>query len=361
MVEIGCRTCHSRYPDRELPYLCINCGGIYDQIGIPEFNMNKIEPDLPGIWKFRHTFGLSSKIPIISLGEGNTPLIVDEVFQSKIGWKVEFLNPTSSYKDRGSSILVSFLNNRGVSSAVEDSSGNAGASFAAYAARAGIRATIFIPRSASGPKMTQIQTYGAEMRTISGPRSAAADAVRNEVKFGNAYASHAYLPFGVIGSMTIAFELISQMDSTPGTIIAPVGHGSLLLGLIRGFNALKYSDNISQIPAFIGVQARACAPVWEKFANDNGELLESHTIAEGVSVRNPVWAETLLEEMNGKFDRIITVMEEQIITGRNNLAKRGLYVEPTTAIVWDALTQVVGKVPEPIVIILTGVGYKYGI
>jgi len=359
MVDIQCQNCHIKYPDIGFPYQCVHCGGIFDQIGVPDFKMDRVESDLPGIWRFRHTFGISPNIPIISLGEGNTPLIKDEVDHCQIAWKLEYLNPTSSHKDRGSSILVSFLNERGVSSAAEDSSGNAGASFAAYAARAGIKATIFIPAGASGPKRNQIEAYGAEIRVIPGLRSAAAEAVKTEVQQGKAYASHACLPFGVIGSMTTTFEIISQMNTTPGSVISPIGHGSLLLGIIRGFKVLKYSGDIRQIPAFIGVQASACAPIWAKFTHDESGLQEGHTIAEGVRVRNPVWAETLLSEMTGRFDKIIAVKEENIISGRNNLAKRGLFVEPSSAIVWDALKQVAGKVPEPIVVILTGAGYKY--
>ncbi len=124
-------------------------------------------------------------------------------------------------------------------SAVEDSSGNAGASFAAYAARGGIKARVFIPESASGPKRRQIETYGAELIPVSGPRSAAAEAVEREAQAGEVYASHAYLPFGMAGIATIAYEIFEQLGRAPGTVIAPAGHASLVLGYSARFQSTK--------------------------------------------------------------------------------------------------------------------------
>jgi len=198
-MNVACRICHREYPETGVPHRCLYCGGIYDQSSIPEFTVSRTDAGLRGMWKYRSTFGLPPEITVVSLGEGSTPLVEDKITGQRVAWKLEYLNPSSSYKDRGSSLLVSFLKSRGVRAAVEDSSGNAGASFAAYAARAGIQATIFVPQEASGPKRTQVEIYGAEMRAIPGPRSAAAEAVIREVAQGAIYASHAYLPFGVIG------------------------------------------------------------------------------------------------------------------------------------------------------------------
>jgi threonine synthase len=359
MIRIACSDCHRPYPEQGIPYRCPTCGGIYDWEGLPEFDKEKVEADLPGIWRYRHTFGLPPDMPMVSLGEGNTPLIDSSVAGCKVAWKLEYLNPTGSYKDRGSAVLLSFIKSRGAQSAVEDSSGNAGASFAAYAARAGIKAKVFVPQSASGPKRVQIEAYGAEMMAIPGPRSAAAEAVKLQADKGAVYASHAYLPFGMIGNACIAYEIVGQLSSDPGTVIAPIGHGSLLLGIIRGFAALKRCGAIESMPVFIGVQAQACAPVWAAFINLNGGIEEGQTLAEGVRVRNPVRSKALLDEMDGGQNRIIAVQEDKILSGRDNLARMGLYVEPTSAIVWDAVMQAAGKVPEPIVALLTGSGFKY--
>jgi threonine synthase len=163
----------------------------------------------------------------------------------------------------------------------------------------------------------------------------------------------------MIGNACIAYEIVSQLSSNPGTVIAPIGHGSLLLGIVRGFAALKRCGAIESMPVFIGVQAQACAPVWAAFTNFDGGVEEGQTVAEGVRVRYPVRSKALLDEMAGGQNRVVAVQENKILPSRDSLAKMGLYVEPTSAIVWDAVMQAAGKVPEPIVALLTGSGFKY--
>ncbi|HLE52617.1 MAG TPA: pyridoxal-phosphate dependent enzyme [Anaerolineales bacterium] len=321
-----------------------------------------METELPGTWRYRHTFGLTPGAPVISLGEGNTPLVWGEVEGQKVAFKLEYLNPTGSFKDRGSAVLISFLEARGVNEAVEDSSGNAGASFAAYAARAGLKGRVFVPASASGPKRAQISAYGAEIVAIPGPRSNAAEAVLHEVQRGTVYASHAYLPFGLVGYATVAYELVEQLGGVPGTVLAPVGHGSLLLGLGRGFVSLIRAGVIDQLPRLVGVQALACAPIWAISVYGHSgvsRVEEGETLAEGIRVRFPVRGEALLrmvEESQGTF---LAVAEADIFPGRDQLARQGFYVEPTSAVVWQAMKNLAGKMPEPIAVVLTGTGLKY--
>jgi threonine synthase len=336
------------------------CGGVFDHNGPPEIDLSRVEP-LPGIWKYRHTFDLDPGSPIVSLGEGNTPLIEDRTWKGDVFYKLESLNPTGSYKDRATAVLATVLVQRGIREAVEDSSGNAGASFAGYAARAGIHARIFVPAAASGPKRRQIEMFGADLVPVDGPRSAAAEAVRREAEVGCSYASHAFLPFGTPGIATMAYEIFDQLHGVPGTIIAPVGHGSLLLGIVRGFMGLQQAGLIQTIPALVGVQVSACPPVYLQFATGEipGEIPENATLAEGVRVRNPVRAEALLNVIRQHHGSIVAVEEEWILPGRDALARRGLYVEPTSAIVWNALEQVRTVFPSPYVLVLSGSGFKY--
>ena len=359
---IKCRDCQSPYPVDQTPYRCINCGGIYEYSCQPNFSPDQIEPTLPGIWRYRHTFCLAEDTPIISLGEGNTPLVWVEAFEKEIAFKLEFLNPTGSFKDRGTAPLISFLRSRGITDAVEDSSGNAGASFAAYATFAGIRAKIFVPSYASGPKRAQIHAYGAQVVNVPGPRSKAAEAVEAAAHDGAVYASHTYLPQGILGYATVAYELYEQLGKAPGTVIAPAGQGSLLLGVGIGFNALQQARLITHLPVLVGVQAAACAPLWAAFNQETmgmvDQISEGETLAEGVRTRNPLRKSSLLRLVNATHGRFVAVDEERIIPGRDQLGVRGLFVEPTSAIVWDGLEQVIGHVPEPIVVILTGSGLK---
>src|SRR4030067_761598 len=145
MNAIHCINCHMQYPGGEIPYRCPRCGGLFDFEASWVYDPSQVDPGQPGIWRYRHAFGLPDDAPVVSLGEGNTPLILAQAFGHSVAFKCEYLNPSGSFKDRGSAPLVSFIRSRGIESAVEDSSGNAGASFAAYAARAGLKAQGYIP------------------------------------------------------------------------------------------------------------------------------------------------------------------------------------------------------------------------
>lgn len=377
MPQIRCTRCSLPFDMKLFHYRCPDCGGIYDFDGPPLFNPSLIQSHLPGIWQYQSTFDLPDNSPVVSLGEGQTPFIWANYKSTPIGLKLESLNPTGSYKDRGSAVLASWLVSQGYMRAVEDSSGNAGASFAAYAARAGISARVFVPESASGPKRVQIEKYGADLVSVQGARSAAAEAVLNEVAQGAIYASHAFLPFGLMGIATIAYELMQDLEKTapshgkhqlskgkyvPGTVVVPVGHGGLLLGLIRGFSALRNVGVIQGLPAFIAVQAASCAPVVAAGIDglsSMNSIIEGPTLAEGVRVRNPARVEALIREMEPGKRGFVKISENQLKQAHRDLAYQGIQVEPTSALVWAAVDQVVEKYPGPIVLILTGSGLKY--
>jgi threonine synthase len=256
-------------------------------------------------------------------------------------------------------VLLSALLSRGVRQAVEDSSGNAGASFAAYAARAGLQARVFVPESASGPKCSQIELYGADLVRVPGPRSAAAQAVLAEVQQGTVYASHAYLPFGLAGIATLAYELWQQLGCAPGAVIAPVGHGGLLLGIVRGFAALKQAGLIERVPYYVGVQAQACAPLVTASISGPMQPVEGTTIAEGVRVTHPVRASALLQEILPHSGKFLAIEESEIWAAFHWLSRQGIHVEPTSALAWAAYQQSAAYLPNPVVLILTGSGLKY--
>jgi threonine synthase len=314
------------------------------------------------MWKYRALFGLADDSPIVTLGEGNTPLVEIGVASESVFLKLEYQNPTASYKDRGSAVLASFLASRGVRSVVEDSSGNAGASLAAYAARAGITARVFVPEAASGPKRRQIEVYGAELVPIPGPRANAARAVREAISDDVIYASHAYMPFGLCGIASITYEIAAQLGGkSPGTVIAPVGHGGLLYGMMRGFKALKMAAVVREEPYYVGVQSAGCAPLFAAYQSNEFTLREppeSDTIAEGVRVRNPVRGEAILREIAGGRGRILQAVEPELLKAYTELAQQGFFVEPTSALPWAILPEIIGNVPGPVVIILTGAGFK---
>lgn len=362
MLDIVCTNCSQLIGAQELRYNCPNCGGILDFAQPLLYDERVIDRDRPGIWRYQETFGLPESLHPVSLGEGNTPLVLDDIRGKKVSFKLEYLNPTGSYKDRGTSVLVSYMRWLGIKSAVEDSSGNAGASFAAYAARANIHGKVYIPESASGPKRKQIEAYGIDLELIPGPRSNASEAVKREADSGIFYASHVYLPHLLAGYATVAYEIVSQLGEHPGTVISPVGQGSLLLGMARGFQAMIDAELIFQMPRLIGVQAQACAPLWTVATHGEealGTVEEGETIAEGIRIRKPVrWYQVINTVLNshGYFE---VVSEDDILPARNQLALRGFYVEPTSAVVLPALLNSIDELPEPIVLVLTGSGFKF--
>ena len=343
-MKIACINCRQPYPNSGVPYKCPNCGGLFDFAESFVYNSR------------RSTLRTDS----VSLGEGNTPLLSAKVFGREVYFKCEYLNPTGSFKDRGTATLISFLRLRGVTEAIEDSSGNAGASFAAYAARAGIKARVYVPDSASGPKRKQIETYGAELIPVPGPRSNASAAVIQAAEAGMVYASHAYLPFNLSGYATCAYEIYEQLGREPGAVIVPAGQGGFLIGIARGFEALLRADKIQKMPMIVGVQASACAPLHALWKNGTmNDVAESPTIAEGVRTRWPVRAEAVVEITRRSGGRFASVNEAFILSGRDALARLGFYVEPTSALVWRALDESISSLPDPIVVVLTGSGLKY--
>ncbi|MEI8131562.1 MAG: pyridoxal-phosphate dependent enzyme [Leptolinea sp.] len=362
MAEIFCTLCAKKYPQDRIVHLCPDCGGVYDFNRPPEYEKSKIDRSLPGIWKYRHSFSLQNNSPLISLGEGDTPFFWDKSSTREIGFKLESQNPTGSYKDRGTALIISQMAALGIQEAVEDSSGNAGASFAGYCARAGMKARVFVPESAAGPKRRQIEQYGATLSAIPGARSEAARAVLEAVAGGLAYGSHAFLPFGLPGIATIAYELLDQINGSIGSVIAPAGHGGLLLGIMRGFAALQQAGEIARQPYYVGVQAEPCSPMELAYREGLQRLVdapEGATLAEGVRVAKPVRAKAIMNELQNGAGEIIAIPESDLMPAYRELAGKGIYCEPTSALVWAALTSLKERLPYPIILIISGNGLKY--
>ncbi len=361
-IELICSKCGKKFVGKTLAVHCEGCGGMLDYRPSIPFDPAQIDRTQSGVWRYTHVYPLPIDNSRVTLGEGGIPLVWTQLASRTVGLKMESQNPTGSYKDRGTAVLVSHLKNCGVKEAVEDSSGNAGASFAAYAARAGLRARVFIPTSASGPKRKQIEDYGAELVTVAGARSAASLAVQQEVQRGVVYASHAYSPFWLAGLTSLAFEIWEDIQAVPGSIIAPVGHGGLMTGLVRGFQQLQKSGVTHNLPFFLGVQANNCAPLASAFTRGDaepGSVDEGQTLAEGFRVRNPSHGVELLTLFQQGLGAFTGIDEQEILPARSELAQQGILVEPTSAVVWHAAKQWIGKLPEPILLIISGSGLKY--
>ncbi|MBP9040936.1 MAG: pyridoxal-phosphate dependent enzyme [Anaerolineaceae bacterium] len=357
---IRCSRCQRPYPEDCTPHRC-SCGGLFDYVELPQFQSSMVNHRMRGMWKYASMLGLKEDSPVVTLGEGDTPLFKSTINGQDVYFKMESQNPTGSFKDRGTAVLLSFLLSRGVRDAVEDSSGNAGASFAAYAAKTGLSGTIYAPESTSGPKRRQIEMYGANLVRIPGPRSEAARAVLTAVEGGSVYASHAYMPFGLAGYATIAYELVDSLHDAPGVVIAPVGHGGLFLGIMLGFESLLRAGEIDRMPYFIGVQAQNCAPMVSAFRSGERECHEttvSKTLAEGASVANPAHAMAILDRVYSGMGMLTSASEHEIGHAYQMLAQQGIYCEPTSSLSITPLLNDKISIDGTIVSIITGTGYK---
>ncbi|MGH2614893.1 MAG: threonine synthase [Thermomicrobiales bacterium] len=303
---------------------------------------------------------------IVTLGEGMTPLI-DARHRSGVRYKLDYLFPTGSFKDRGSTVLASWLKELGVARAVEDSSGNAGASMAAYFAAADIDSAIYVPASTSPAKMNQIQAFGARLVLVSGTRAEVTRAAQ-EAHDAGFYASHLWSPYFLAGTMTFAFEIWDQLGHRlPDQVVVPVGGGTLLLGAYLGFRHLVAIGATDRLPNIIGVQAARVAPLHHAFeagreSTSGSTIPEGQTLAEEIRVRHPPRSRQILRAVRETEGRIETVTEAEIRHAWSLLARQGLYVEPTAAVAAAATERLVEEEaygPDRVTIAaLTGSGLK---
>lgn len=339
---------------------CPVCRGVLDLAAPLVFDPAQLRP-ARGLWRYAHTLPLPPEAEPVTLGEGGTPLVAATLEGRLVYLKLEYLQPTGSFKDRGMAVMFTGLRAAGLTEAVEDSSGNAGAAFAAYAARAGLRARVFVPAAASGPKRAQIAAYGAEIVAVDGPRSKASEAAEAAVAAGADYGSHIYNPLGLAGNATAAYELWEQLGHAPTRIVLPLGHGTLLLGLHRGFLALRAARLIERLPELIGVQAMACAPIWavHTYGREGlGWVTEGETVAEGIRVVRPIRGDAVLAAVRESGGTLLAVEDPAILSGHNVLARLGFYVEATSAVVVAALAHPDSQGEGDTVVMLTGSGLK---
>ena len=351
------------YPTDE-PRWCADDGGYLNLTPGPGLKRADIRRERYDVWRYSAAIGVDSA-SAVTLGEGWTPLNAGQWKGAATLFKLEFMMPTGSFKDRGMTVMVSYLKSRGIDSVLEDSSGNAGASLSAYAAAAGLECRILVPETASYPKIAQIAAGGADVVTIRGSRQEVADAalrMSDEIF----YASHNWVPFFTEGTKTLAYELWEQLGfKAPDNVVTPLGYGSNVLGCLRGFDELERSGEIDRVPRVFGIQAENCAPyyaAWKAGADTLVPTTVKPTIAEGIASSKPTRVREVLEGVRTCGGEIVAVSEAEIVDALGELARRGLYVEPTSAAGAAGLTKLLEsgaiKPDETTVLILTGTGLK---
>jgi len=358
-----CSRCHRKFALDTFAYKC-QCGGAFDlEKKPPKLSLGRLKSRPNSIWRYREVLPVVNDENIVTLGEGMTPLIKERIFDKEILLKLDYLFPTGSYKDRGASVLLSKIKELGIKTVIDDSSGNAGAAISAYCARAGITCEIYCPETTSEGKLVQISLYGAKLNKIPGSREDTAKVIQEKAK-EVFYASHNWNPLFLEGTKTVFYEICEQLDwKVPDSIITPVGYGSIILGIALAGRELKDMGIINNLPKLVAVQTEAIPPIYEAFRKGETKVTPSaqgrHTYAEGIACVNPIRGEQILEVLRQTDGEVIKVSEEEIAEGINILAQKGIYVEPTSAVVVGALKKSLKiKEGKTIVVILTGSGLK---
>ncbi|MBI4310518.1 MAG: threonine synthase [Chloroflexi bacterium] len=326
---------------------------------------------LGGLWRLGAPAPVHSPSHVVSMGEGMTAVALLERSGLLLGLaslfgKLEFQSPTGSFKDRGTTVLMSALKEAGVDEIVEDSSGNAGASIAAYAARAGITAHIFAPASAPAPKVQQLRVYGAHVHLIEGSREAATQAAKAFVEQrGLVYASHNLSPFFLEGTKTFAYELVDQFpEGLPDHVVLPVGNGSLLIGAWIGFRELQASGRVKRLPKLHAVQAEVVQPIAAAYMGRPWRpQAGARTAAGGIAVAQPPRLRQALRAVRETGGACVAASEEAILRWQRLLAREeGVYAEPTSAAAFAGLEllarQGVIGARDVVLVPVTGMGLK---
>jgi threonine synthase len=363
-------------------YTCLHDGGNLDVILDYETIKSKYHPEDitsradTSLWKY------APLLPVPEVeGEGTplhaagwTPVFKMDRLAEKLGlgtvWlKDESRNPTASFKDRASAIVVARAREIKAEVVVTASTGNAGAALAGMSAAVGQKAVIFAPKSAPAAKVAQLLVFGAKVLLVDGTYDDAFDlTIQASQEFGWYCRNTGYNPYTAEGKKTAAFEIweytLNEIGTAPYTIFVPVGDGNIISGIHKGFKDLLELGWIDQIPRIIGVQAEGSAAIANAFRTGTEEIIpvSANTLADSISVdlpRDGVRAVRAARQTGGRY---ITVSDDEILAAIAELGKEGVFAEPAGATSYAGLVKAVaGGVVEsddPILVLNTGSGLK---
>ena len=377
MYRLECMTCGETCADLGAAS-CPRDGGVldvlYDSAEIPLMN------ELPGIWRFAAHLPLIDPRNIVSLGEGDTPLLPSARLGVDIGlprlyFKNEGLNPTGSYKDRIASVGISLLRQLGMPAWVAISSGNAGASLAAYGANAGVDGHLFTLERAPRAKIGQIIAYGPHIMSLRGlgydPQVEAETwkSVPRICERNNwlmLITARSFSPQSMEGAKTIAYEICQQMKGdVPDVVYVPVGGGGLLSCIWKGFREWRAAGQIDRLPRMVAIQPAGCDPVAQAWRADRPlqPIDDCASAVSGIILTSPPDGDLVLNDLRESEGWAVTIPDAITYQSQAELANRdGLFVEPAAAITWAAVKADLeaGRLTgdEKVVCVLTGIGFK---
>ena len=380
-IHLQCVRCKKNYELKEL-YLCDGCGGILEvQHDYSEKKDRAIlELQIPpsfNIWKYGHLLPVQNSGYMITLFEGGTPLVKGNLLSKKTGYKNlyfkdESRNPSGAFKDRPMAVGVSKAKELGRDIVVTASSGNAAASLATYAAKAGMKSYIFIPENTPPCKVTQAYVNGGFIIKVRGDYSNAysvAKMAAGEFQWMNITTTFLN-PYAVEGDKTIAYELYQQLDrNVPDWVLVPTGAGPLVFGIYKGFKELSLLGLTDKVPKMAAVQAEGCAPIVQAFESGRSRVDawgSPHTIASAIA--DPLKGyeqdgELVLQIVKDSSGTAVAVSEGEILEAVFDLAKNeGIYSEPGAAVSYAGFKKLaeinIIKDKQSVVCIITGHGLK---
>jgi threonine synthase len=380
VTHLECGLCGTRHEAHRLHNLCTACGKPllvrYDLERAKMFlKKESLAARRPDMWRYREMLPVERDDNIVSLGEGWTPLLRAIRLGRRAGVpdlfiKDESQNPTQSFKARGMSTAVSMAKELGVKKLAVPSAGNAAGALAAYAARAGIKSYIFMPRDTPRANVVECQQTGAHVTLMDGLiTDCGAEVGRRKEKEGWFDVSTLKEPYRIEGKKTLGYELAEQMEwRLPDVIIYPTGGGTGLIGMWKAFDEMQQLGWIgSKRPRMVTVQAEGCAPIVRAFEQGNrfaDEFPDAATVASGLRVPKAIGDFLILDALRASGGTAVAVSDEELIEAVRDIgAVEGVFCAPEGAACLSALRKLVesGEVNkhERVVLFNTGAGVKY--
>ncbi len=377
VTHLECTACGRRHDTASLQNLCTACGKpLFAILDLGKAGRTLTRQALAtrekSLWRYRELLPLPEGVEAVSLGEGGTPLLRAARFGGDVDlWvKDESQNPTQSFKARGMAVAVSMAKHLGATRLAVPSAGNAGGALAAYAARAGLEAHIFMPRDTPRANIIECRELGADVTLVDGLiTDCGAEIARRKATEGWFDMSTLKEPYRIEGKKTLGYELAEQFDwQLPDVILYPTGGGTGLIGMGKALDEMETLGWVGKKrPRMFSVQATGCAPIVRAFENGDSiaaEFPDANTCASGLRVPKAIGDYLILRILRESDGGAVAVDDEEMIrVAREVGSTEGLFVSPEGAACFAALKSLcsAGKIAsgERVVIFNTGSGIKY--
>ena len=377
--RLECLKCKSTFDSDNKALVCPSCGESLDtiysiDIARETFSKKNLEARPLSVWKYSELLPIDNLSNIVTIGEGGTRLLratrlADDLGLQKVFLKDESRNPTGSFKDRKATVAVTKAKEFGFKTVGCATAGNAGASVAAYTAKAGLRAIIFAFRNVTRTKLAKLVSYGATVFIVDGTSSDVNRlTVESCAKFGwcNIVAASRYNPYVKDGAKTEAFEICEQLEwNPPDWLIVPVGGGCGLASCWKGLKELKQIGLIDRLPRIVGVQGIECAPLVQAYESNAPpdkikRVPNAHTIAHSIEDDYPPDGELALMAIRESGGSAVGLEDDRLLWAQKLTAqKEGLFIEPASAGTVAAAHQLLndGTIDRTDVIVLIASGF----